>query len=134
MTREDIEKLEAGPELDAIIAEKVMGLRPCKFTMIASIAGGPDYWKCQHEHPFKCYPIDPNGPRTKYSENISAAWQVVEKMSKKGYGIVIEEILPKKVSVYFIKRSGELPGFQGKAEKVELAICRAALLAVMEGK
>lgn len=56
MTSEEIDKLESGPELDRLIAEKVMGW---------------DYCKNERQHHF--------------STDIAAAWIVFEKLDSQGY-------------------------------------------------
>jgi hypothetical protein len=74
MTHQEIDKLAAGRELDALIAEKVMGWT--------------GFWK-RGEPSMMAYPpveqaagIDgERWPVPNYSTNIAAAWLVVEKMS-----------------------------------------------------
>lgn len=77
---EYIDTQPAGRELDALVAEYVMGLIPCHsrhYEMLAPFAG--DIVTCEHSaiFPLPCY--DPERP-TPYSADISAAWQVVEKL------------------------------------------------------
>lgn len=67
--------MKAGRELDALIAEKVMGLFPC----VDPIG------KCEAAHmkPCQCWAEKPGGAGgglKSYSEDISAAWEVVEKL------------------------------------------------------
>ena len=122
----NVDTLKAGRELDALVAEKVMGWKEC--TVEAGITGqaalgsiGAWYW------------IDEGGRKMiegyvkPYSKNIAAAWEVVEKLLESGESVAV--------------RQGQIPsgmirqcciGFREgvEAETVPLAICRAALVAV----
>lgn len=70
---------EAGAELDAMIAEKVMGLGTA---VDLNDGGGPRMWSIKAHG---------SGPGSGYSEpkpystDIAAAWQVVEKMKSEGW-------------------------------------------------
>jgi hypothetical protein len=75
MTREQWEKMTAR-EKDALVAEKVMGVKvDCPTCMVAELGciGTPTYPAC-YEGKGKCH----------YSSDISAAFQVVEKMRERG--------------------------------------------------
>lgn len=89
----DIHTIPAGRELDALVAEKVMGIGKLEFDA---------YY----------------GPQHRYSTDIAAAWEVVEKLAK-----------PLKVvwtgKVWVCEVFGE-PCSQ-EAGTAPLAICRAAL-------
>ncbi len=147
----DIDSLVAGPELDALVAEKVMGMVwyrdwPLNSEGAAINAGIP----------FLSYPgrdirlatdedlkekKDLNGIE-EYSTDIAAAWEVVEKLnlmvmpvesaSGKRWGwaaeqITVEKADLKKGSGYYLEVGTEL---WTHAETAPLAICRAALKAV----
>lgn len=109
MTREQILAMQPGRELDALVAEKVMGL-----TNFYWLSGerfyGPEY---QHNR------------LSDYSTDISAAWEVVDKIgSVKVLGPTIQgewysSVLGnRKVGVW--------------AKTAPEAICKAALIACME--
>ena len=117
MTRDEILKMSAGREMDALIAEKVTELSWIIFD-------GKDP------------AADELTPE--YSTNIAVAWQVVEKMREKEFEFFAEWKTEKAVN-----RSNSQPWacfspedetrpFDAAAETMPLAICRAALLAVME--
>lgn len=77
MTMTDWRTLEAGPELDANVAERVFGWTGCQV---------------QHGR-FAGYP--PNSGQftfgRPYSTDIAAAWLVVERMRDRGYWVRIED-------------------------------------------
>lgn len=107
------DEMEAGRELDALIAEKVMGWR-------------------QHEG--ECWEARPSGPcinkLPKYSSDISAAFGVVEHLRQKGLDLDLTYRAKKSYSLFVTAF------FTGVTEPTEadepaLAICRAALKAVM---
>lgn len=80
--------LQAGRELDALVAEKVMGLAPEQWPFVCEVdkhdtAG--DVWcsDCQEETDKTArVPLH-------YSTDISAAWQVVERLHEKGYALTL---------------------------------------------
>jgi hypothetical protein len=122
MTRDEILKMEAGPELDALIAEKVMEWTEWP------ISG--DYVTL---HGKTGHTIDTFNP----SSDISAAWEVVEKLQDTPTEYFFEIC---KTPVIW-RQSGkpthwhvELGGQKAYADAAPLAICRAALLAVMEAE
>lgn len=61
--------MKAGRELDALTAEKVMGLR---------VVRCPDHGDCIYWHAYG--PDRPDGQLPEYSTDIAEAWQVVEKL------------------------------------------------------
>ena len=128
MSEDEIRQMEAGRALDALVAEKIfhieVELRPL------TNHGGylvPEDWYPAGAlcHPAKAIPH--------YSTDIAAAWEVVDKWA---------EIEKSPVSVNWGTMSGEDPhasavsffgsGLVVVAPTAPLAICRAALLAVME--
>ena len=123
MTKDEILNMEAGREMDALIAEKVMGwdVHPHRTHYINRDA--------KNEHPYFviCGDFEP-------STDIAAAWQVVEKMSSRKdwdeHPVCI-------VRNYAFKDMWTVElrdyDFDATAETAPLAICRAALLAAMEG-
>jgi hypothetical protein len=135
MTRDKVLVMEAGRELDALVAEKVMGAgKKCADNKGTN---GCAYWglcwECEENrregyfgwHPHDLVPWH-------YSTDIDAAWQVVEKMeqhpdeilfscSRKGWRELEWE-------VRFRKCRGNQHDYIASAPTAPLAICRAALL------
>lgn len=127
MTRDDILSMSAGKELDELVAEKVMG------------------WKRTGQ----CWKDDRGNTRTieltsfgsfEPSQDISAAWEVVEKL-KDGYQYFYTgwDYPTETYFAQFIEAIAtddevgvELREINSISETAPLAICRAALLAVME--
>lgn len=103
MTREQIMAMPAGPELDALVAEKVMGLKPA------------------------CRP---------YSTSIEAAWEVVGELMDAKRLFIMHGGFGDDFEVCFnpdIEDSAP-DDLWVKCSTAPLAICRAALLSVMEDK
>ena len=110
----NIDEMEAGRELDALIAENVLG------------------YECDcSEGPKSDCPIHGRQPYSleRYSTDIAAAWQVVEHLNKSGLIINITVALP--INEMF-QYSVTIPGFDIKyAKTIPLAVCRAALKTVV---
>jgi len=118
MTREEVLALAPGRELDALVAEKVMGWEYKDAIYSWGEVLRPSQW------------IKPNGwPVDRvscYSTDISAAWEVVEEMG----------------DCLHLKQHGEqgeweawfcgYPNSKAHGETAPETICKAALLAVME--
>ena len=109
MTREEILNMEAGREMDALVAKMVTH----------------NNYVFNNEHP-------------SYSTNIASAWEVVEKL---GYNWTLTRDVGKCGNDYetagdmtyrFIYAAPGLPMEGVTADPAPLAICRAALLAVLE--
>jgi hypothetical protein len=123
---------EAGRELDALVAEKVMGCSPVKGT--ACHCGG--YPNKHHNMSKQGYPHDPHanihGPTRElayYSTDIAAAWLVVEK-----FEYVQLEIMKDGVDCEIWKSTNRpfeewTPVSTASADTAPLAICEAALAA-----
>ena len=119
MTREDIKNMLAGRGLDALIAEKVMGLtvdyefsEPC----ILSLRDKYDDW----------------GFLPNYSTDISAAWEVVEKLCNET-GCDVVKVCKRDPELLRGEWSCNLGrGFEALGDTAPLAICRAALLTILE--
>src|SRR5690606_36013416 len=94
VTREEIMQL-TGRELDAAVAERVMGLRPCRFRETGRISGLATMWQCEHGTRRTCYPVNqdavdhPHSPLHHYSTNIAAAWEVVEHLATPDEALMI---------------------------------------------
>lgn len=128
--------MKAGRELDALVAEKVMG------------EGVPDGYERVGDHWEKEEPIfDDDGAYTRswqivewpalYSTHIAGAWQVVERLAEKwdweiGFANLTEELAGMKRGWYALLVTAEDYCGQPVAygETAPLAICLAALKAV----
>lgn len=146
----DFTELPPGRELDALVAEKVMGQVPCSGWRYASLgsAGGPVAMgtACEHEAG-RCYPaygstgVDAVEGPLRYSTDIAAAWAIVD------------HLLTTKVAdkfdvsydgafwdAHFLQtRQTDTPGalceyrnVYAEAKTAAYAICRAALKAIKE--
>jgi len=125
----NVDELTAGPELDALVAERVMGLDPCKCDRKSPASWG--YKTCS-----TC-----DRPRAQsYSTDIAAAWQVVEKLSER-FMLSLDELHPKakdgserhgRWTARFMDTDPSRGGswLSGECSTAPLAICRAALRAV----
>ncbi len=109
--------MEAGRELDALVAEKVMG------------------WVVHHRNTahyvlpnMKEYKVEALVNEWRPSQNIAAAWQVVEKMHERGEEVYIEYgfSLKAKKKLYYAWFD-QRPGPIAQGETAPLAICQAAI-------
>ena len=130
-----IEKMQAGRELDALIAEKVMGWEWRKTSLndeqkvlvmgnYNPLDDSTDFW--WGDDVMKLVPY--------YSRDIAAAWQVVEKMREEGLDIDIT-VRPKIEYGCRVAPRGECNTDNVvflASTTAPLAICRAALKAVGE--
>lgn len=120
-----IDEMPAGREMDALVAEKVMGWKRewvtnsatlmrrevfCPPGVIGWISSG-EKDGIPNEVPY-------------YSTSISAAWEVVEKMEADGVGCKLSNYAPG-WRAEFYKNEGD-----AGADTAALAICRSALRAV----
>lgn len=148
MSEDEIRQMRAGREMDALVAQLIMGLIPCEKWYYANFGagGGPVSVKgpCNHDN---CYPASerlPFGGPRHYSTDIAAAWEVLEEMNRREnrngvyaaphYGNI--EFFD---GDYIVKIQGRIPSDTGgvvnaTGDTAPLAICRAALLAVTEEK
>lgn len=114
MTREEILKMEAGPEMDRLVAEKVMRFVFEDLPLTDEDKPEPrTFWI---------------GPPMPYSTNIKAAWMVVEKMHDSGWFFSITRY-SNCTDPWNAEFGSVLPRVH--APTAPLAICRAALLAVL---
>ena len=144
MTREEILAMEAGREFDTLVAEKVMGHSMPDFipehALGLYLAGTPihyDSWTCVCRYDegdtLKWVP-DP------YSSDISAAWQVVEKMIGQEYNFELSSALAYTTGGEFEGANWYVAFTGGLEDKTydtarltaPSAICVAALLAKFE--
>ena len=135
MQRDEILSMEAGRELDALVAERVMGwgdisLHPMMDSDWWGMPSGPATaiqgavgWLYTHEKV-------PN-----YSTDIAAAWEVVEAVRGRGWSLSLGEGMSGygDAVVWMVDfYKGNRICLSANGPDVPLAICRAALLAVME--
>jgi hypothetical protein len=125
-SREEILAMPAGPQIDILVAEKVMGLVPCDNWYLREVTSIGGIYVRENDscgHVNGCYPAQ--NP-AKYSTNNSAAGQVVEKLHELGYNMELYRAGHKNsewsVSI------GSLTSVE--TESFSLAVCRAALLLV----
>ena len=120
MKREEILSMEAGPEMNALVAEKAMGESyPDRFAH-------PKWWSLRYDHiGHEIWVAMP------FSENIAAAWEVVEKLREENIAILITTMGPRH-EVMSNTIINQINGPACWAETAPLAICRAALLAMLE--
>ena len=127
--------MPAGREMDALVAEKVMGLPGMVLgaDTRCPITGGEMRMGVSRAWCFDCHEWH-HSPYKEYSIDISAAWEVVEKMRANGCGFSTSDYggFRKGWSVTFYNRHGDAPATY-EAETLPIAICRAALKAV-EGR
>jgi hypothetical protein len=69
-----------------------------------------------------------------YSTNIAAAWKVVSEMKRRGWEIRMEGVPVGQMVKFYNYKHPLLDGRPYVSDAVEVAISRAALLAVMESK
>ena len=118
MTRDDILNMPAGREMDALIEKLVF----CHAPYLDSL----DIWRVA---------VDENMERVlpKYSTDIAAAWEVTEKF----WSVKVNKYLDgKEWRAYVVRLSNDNKSNSDGgsfADTAPLAICRAALLAVMDG-
>lgn len=120
MTREEILNMEAGREMDALVAEQVMGYERTADVMPYGFGNA---WLLY------------------YTTDIAAAWEVAKKILDDysesyymfGYPLIDADwnVCDKSWAKFYIdddEFAADAPGFDG----LPLAICRAALLATLE--
>ena len=121
MNREDILKMEAGREMDLLVAEKVMGMSPPE----GKTHGSCCYCQtCGYAHD-ECV--------CGYSESIEMAWEVVKEMSAKNFWCVMEVLSSRSVVMFEEAKTMEKYEAYANPYDLPLAICRAALLATLKG-
>jgi hypothetical protein len=119
ITREDILKMEAGREMDTLIAEKVMnGGRVAR-------ANHPedDYWSFGGKNAIEL-PL--------FSTDISAAWEIINQTNKWDFMVGYDSDYP--TPMYYCDLITDTDNFLSHAETAPLAICRSAMFAAVEEK
>ncbi|SDJ62085.1 BC1872 family protein [Paenibacillus naphthalenovorans] len=118
LSREEILAMPSGRELDALVAEKVMGWN-VKF--MGDILWG---WMYSETERNRWYNVP------KFSADISAAWKAVEKMKRNDWVFVINSISEEWTALFYLDRIHE---HEVTCNSAPEAICKAALLAIMNG-
>lgn len=112
--------LEAGHELDALIAEKVMGWSNVRRDANGGTAMGHAPWAPEWGN----Y-VD------SYSTNMAAAWEVVEKMEKRGWDGMVRVVSDGYVARFESLHGESFASVDPREGTAALAICRAALAAII---
>lgn len=127
---------EAGRELDAAVAERVMGWKPCD-RVAMGWGDGPPVWLTGEDR-------SPTFQDFRPSEEVPHAWMVVESMRAKGKLMSLVQdsdgwyaLVPTEATHDFVRGTDhptiELVGGEGEtfvhAKTMPLAVCRAALIA-----
>lgn len=147
MTPEEIDKLEAGRELDALVAEKVMGLVMLEETYQTWETF--DGWTMQAPETFNYWAPSELPPEERmflkrkhpyFSRSIAAAWQVVEKLKfdprspdwdgERDFAIHFNGNVWK--AGYYDSGYDNCFDFHAEAKTAPLSICRFALKVVLE--
>lgn len=132
MTHEEIDALPAGRELDALVAERVMG-----WQLVPAVNGIESPWWWDANGPV--HSMDKSDWRGGWypSTNIAAAWEVVERMGADGWDAELDQFhnFMHIWDACFRKLDNRDQGQwlelrTGRADAAPLAICRAALKAV----
>ena len=134
MTREEILRKEAGNEFDKTIAEEVMEwtqYQTCWMEKKTNQKGITDDvftgWLAQEDNANNYDVFRP-------STDIAASWEVVKEMSAKNYWCVMEVLSSRCVVMFEEVKTRQKYEAGANTYDLSLAICRAALLAVMEDK
>ncbi|SDY98057.1 BC1872 family protein [Hymenobacter psychrophilus] len=123
MTREEIEQMPAGREMDGLIAHMVIGAQ----TQVIE-----SDWRYDSQH-MERRPDRPWEHMPYYSTEIGAAWDVVERLDKTAQLCDVTRINGGATYLHHCEvwnTSGE-PYHRATADTAPLAICRAALLATL---
>lgn len=113
--------LKAGRDLDALVAEKVMGLKPCTDPV----------GRCEAAHmtPPQCWGDGRGGTDLQsYSEYMSDAWQIIEHFKDDQWDVRIK----RQNGIWWVEFCRPSYEFGEWAETFPLAICKAALGAVTQ--
>ena len=133
MTPQEIDEMEAGPELDALVAEKVMGWYSRQETFEGtSFFGNPRsitlaFWYTKNGE------LLPLGA-TDFSTDIAAAWQVVEKLTVETTNFRLIRYAYNRVYACFsfTDWDEDITGEGNGEYSAPLAICKAALKVITQ--
>lgn len=145
MTREEVLQMPAGPALDALVAERVMGLRILTREEMEAEAQRvwPEQPKCRRFFlGFDAWRGPDGEIATRqhipdYSTDPGTAWRVVEKLSAKCWwklSTPFERGLPcwAGLTPHGVTGWNGRPDVEASGADIPLAICRAALIYAME--
>lgn len=123
LMRKRILNMEPGPELDALVAEHIFKWNEAK-RKTGTCLCGRDEW---------CEICRPSHSHSRYSTDIKEAWQVVEELLPKMVDsfLIGRYVLNNWVATLTVSAENE-KAYQVKANTAPEAICKVALLAVME--
>jgi hypothetical protein len=117
----DIDKLEAGPELDALVAERVMGEPMPAFPPgPGAIKNGVTWWSAAEDD-------EPPWRPTPFSQHLSSSQAVFQKLLDLGWHFDIKD--EPAVGWRVVTFNGAR-GEAGLGSTLSLAICRAAVKAM----
>lgn len=124
LTREEIEKMPAGRDLDGLIAQHVFN---------REVSQNGEYIITRWGHNPPTIPRGSKSEKTPdYSTSLLAAWQVVARMREARFFFCLQDCLPPPAPLWRADFIGKGLDERAKAESVELAICRAALITAYE--
>lgn len=133
--------LDAGRELDALIAVRVMGIAPADVrvrgevdTPLVRVWNASPFWRQDGRH--DRYGLTMNADAPPYSTDIAAAWKVVERLKEAGHEIHVTNSWPYNRGSRWMcevcsgnEATPNTIWHSAKADTAPLAICRAALSA-----
>lgn len=135
MTREEIMAMEAGTGMDALVAEKIMGMELARplgehFVTHDMAMDAGDMSLEGQSMGVEWEQIQP----PPFSTDISYAWEVVVKMENDDYWWMADDVVPNSDPVVYHWKfyKGKNQYHSDYEYSISLAICRAALIAVIE--
>jgi hypothetical protein len=134
--RAETMSLTAGRELDAMVAEKVMGWQRELGSFAGTQTWHPEVVSLVRPSPsgYRRHPTTGDltyfGGIPSYSTDISAAWLIVERMRGLGWLMLLDDCDPFGFRCVWQTTSPDLTDVVGDGATAPLAICRAALAAV----
>jgi len=134
MTRDEVLAMKPGRELDELVIRHIMNIPVVESVDLFSQEPFPAAWWVEDEGWYIAYERDEDGliyMPFNPSEDISAAWEVAEKLQKQGYVVCIELLPYEETSVGVYEENPAEQIAYAKAQTPAEAICKAALLAVM---
>ena len=120
-----VDQMEPGPELDALVAEQVMG-EPMPGYLPGERRGGstPEWWS-------EAADDEPPWRPTPFSQQLSCSQSVFQKLMERGWHF---DIKGDPSSGWRVMTFSNERGEVGLGNTLELALCRAALKAFNQGK
>ena len=142
MTKDELLAMEAGYELDSLIATEVMGWSRQEETPDGYICedGGAD-WISSDGKDWWCNACDQESGFPRFSTDLAIAWKLMEKLYDDGWIAGIGSLAQKPrgwraelCNMWEADFERCPTDIEANADSAPLAICRAALLAIMEAK